>query len=63
MALKDEDTLMKRKRELEEAMKNLGLEMDEPSEEDVDELADQFQLDEEALADLAASREEKEGKQ
>ncbi|MBK0347185.1 hypothetical protein JDW15_00870 [Aerococcaceae bacterium zg-ZJ1578] len=52
MALKDEDTLMKRKRELEEAMNNLGLVIDDEVEEEVDELASQFEMDEEALKEL-----------
>lgn len=49
MALKDEDTLMKRKRELEEAMANLGLDLNEEEEAFVDDLANQFEFDEEAL--------------
>lgn len=49
MALKDEDTLMKRKRELEEAMANLGLDLNEEDEAFVDDLANQFEFDEEAL--------------
>lgn len=49
MALKDEDTLMKRKRELEEAMANLGLDWNEEEEAFVDDLANQFEFDEEAL--------------
>ncbi|MBS4462740.1 hypothetical protein JXA27_09325 [Aerococcaceae bacterium zg-B36] len=52
MALKDEDTLMKRKRELEEAMNNLGLVIDDEVEEEVDELASQFEMDVEALKEL-----------
>lgn len=52
MALKDEDTLLKRKKELEEAMNNLGLTFDIEESEEVDELADQFRLDETALNEL-----------
>lgn len=52
MALKDEDTLMKRKRELEEAMRNLGLMIEEDIREDDDLLAEQFQLDEEMMQKL-----------
>lgn len=58
MALKDEDTLMKRKRELEEAIFNLGLSLDEEPEEEMDELANQFMLDEEALAELTKEKDE-----
>lgn len=52
MALKDEDTLMKRKRELEEAINNLGISFEEEETEAHDDLADQFEFDEEALAEM-----------
>lgn len=62
MALKDEDTLMKRKRELEEAIRNLGLTFDNEEIEEIDEkneLDDQFMMDEEALRELIQNNEEK----
>lgn len=52
MALKNEDTLMKRKRELEEAMRNLGLSIEEEHQEEEDALADQFQMDEDFMKEL-----------
>ena len=39
MALKDEDTLMKRKRELEEAIHNLGIRFEEEEIAEQDDLA------------------------
>lgn len=58
MALKDEDTLMKRKRELDEAIRNLGVSFDEDGNEEKDELAAQFMMDEEALAELNKQKDE-----
>ncbi|MBD3949013.1 hypothetical protein I4Q36_00470 [Tuanshanicoccus lijuaniae] len=52
MALKDEDTLMKRKKELEEAMNNLGLVIESDEEDDVDELASLFEMDEDVLKEM-----------
>lgn len=59
MALKDEDTLMKRKKELEEAMQNLGLSLEEKEEEYKDELADMFAFDEAELDKMHAQKEQK----
>lgn len=58
MALKDEDTLMKRKRELDEAIRNLGVSFDEDDHEEQDDLAAQFMMDEEALAEINQSKDE-----
>lgn len=58
MALKDEDTLLKRKKELEEAMNNLGLTFDIEEPEEVDDLASQFTLDEEAMKSLSKEDDE-----
>lgn len=58
MALKDEDTLMKRKRELEEAIHNLGIRFEEEEIAEQDDLANQFSFDEEALAEMNHNKDE-----
>lgn len=58
MALKDEDTLMKRRRELEEAINNLGITFEEEKEEEQDELADLFVMDEAALAEMSNQKDD-----
>lgn len=56
MALKDEDTLMKRKKELDEAIANLGVQFDEVEPEFVDELANQFDFDQSAFDELTKEK-------
>lgn len=58
MALKDEDTLMKRKRELEEAIHNLGISFEEEEKAEQDDLANQFSFDDEALAEMNHNKDE-----
>lgn len=52
MALKDEDTLLKRKKELDEAMEKLGLSFDIEEENEEDVLAEQFTMDDAAMSDI-----------
>lgn len=56
MALKDEDTLLKRKKELDEAMEKLGLSFDIEEENEEDVLAEQFTMDEAAMSDMMQNK-------